>query len=91
MDYDACLIRQNGGDSHSRPIQKLTDEGYLARLYAITSRKDEISFRLENEVDPHSDSLEKNPVCLVRYRSKYTNHKTVDKGKASMRNSQTLR
>ena len=32
MDYDACLIRQNGGDSHSRPIQKLTDEGYLARL-----------------------------------------------------------
>ena len=63
----------------------------ILHAYAITSRKDDISFRLENEVDPDSDFLEKNPVCLVRYRSKYTNRKTVDKGKASMRNSQTLR
>ena len=91
MDYDACLICQNGADRHSHPIEKLTDQGYLALLYAIINRKDEISFRLQNEVDPHSDFLEKNPVCLVRYRSKYTNHKTVDQGKASMRNSQTLR
>ena len=65
----------------------------ILHAYAITSRKDEISFRLENEVDSHSDFLEKNPVCLVVvwYRSKYTNRKTVDKGKASMQNSQTLR
>ena len=58
-------------------------------IYAITNRKDEISFRLEKEVDPHSDFLEKSPVCLVWYRS--TNHKTVDQGKASLRNKKTLR
>ena len=68
-DYDACLICQNGADSHSRPIQKLTDQGYPAHLYAITNRKVEISFRLQNEVDHHSDFPEKNPVCLARYRS----------------------
>ena len=51
-------------------------------LHAYASRKDEISFRLENEVDPDSDFLEKNPVCLVRYRSKYTNRKNCWQGKS---------
>ena len=59
-------------------MQKLRDQGYPALLYAITNRKDDISFRLQNKVDPHSDFLEKNPVCLARYRSKYTNRKTAD-------------
>ncbi len=63
-------------------MQKLTDKGYRALLYAITNRKDEISFRLQNEVDSHSDFLEKNLVCLALYRSKYTNHKTVDQRKS---------
>ena len=43
-DYDACLICQKGAYSHSRLMQKLTDQGYPALLYAITNRKDEISF-----------------------------------------------
>ena len=81
-DYEACLICQNGADCHSRPIQKLTDQGYLALLYAITNRKDDISFRIQNDVDPHSDFLEKNPVGLARYRSKYTNRKTVEQRKS---------
>ena len=45
-DYDACLICQKGAYSHSRLMQKLTDQGYPALLYAITNRKDEISFRI---------------------------------------------
>ena len=55
----SCLICQNGADSHCRPMQKLTDQDYPELLYAITNRKDEISFRLQNKVDPHSDFLEK--------------------------------
>ena len=45
-DYDACLICQKGADIHSRSMPKLTDQGYPALLYAITNRKDEISFRI---------------------------------------------
>ena len=71
-------------------MQKLTDKGYRALLYAITNGKDEISFRLQNEVDSHSDFLEKNLVCLARYRSKYTNHKLLTREKASMRNRSLL-
>ena len=42
----ACLICQNGAYSHSRLTQKLTDQGCHAFLYAITNRKDDISFRI---------------------------------------------
>ena len=63
-------------------MQKLTDQGYRALLYAITNRKDEISLRLQNEVDSHSDFLEKTLVCLARYRSKYIKHKTFDQRKS---------
>ena len=45
-DYDACLICRKGAYSHSRLMQKLTDQGCPALLYAITNRKDEISFRI---------------------------------------------
>ena len=45
-DYDACLICHKGAYSHSRLMQKLTDQGYPALLYAITNRKDVISFRI---------------------------------------------
>ena len=70
-DYDACLICQKGAESNSRPMQKLQDKGYPALIFAITNRKDEISIRLQNEVDPHSDFLENNiMVCLARYHSK---------------------
>ena len=34
-DYDACLICQKGAYSHSRLMQKLTDQGYPALLYAM--------------------------------------------------------
>ena len=33
---------------------------------------------LQNKVDPHSDFLEKNPVCLARYRSMYPNQTRGD-------------
>ncbi len=36
----------------------------------------------QNRVDPHSDFLEKNPVCLARYRSKYTNRTAADQKKS---------
>ena len=45
---------------------------------------------LQNKVGPHSDLLEKNLVCLAQYRSKYTNRKTVDQRKTSLRNRKTL-
>ncbi len=45
-DYDACLICQKGTYSHSRLVQKLTNQSNPALLYAITNRKDEISFRI---------------------------------------------
>ena len=82
-NYDDCIICQKGADTHSGSMQKLTDHGYPALLYAVTNRKDEVSFRLQNEVEPQSDFLQKNPVCHARCRSKYTNRKTVDhrKGK----------
>ena len=82
-NYDGCIICQKGADTHSGSMQKLTDHGYPALLYAVTNRKDEVSFRLQNEVEPQSDFLQKNPVCHARCRSKYTNRKTVDhrKGK----------
>ena len=62
-------------------MQKLTDQGYPALLCAITNRNDKISSRLQYEVEPNSDFLEKNPVCHAQYRSKYTNRKTVDQRK----------
>ena len=39
----------------------------------ICYHKQKGRYLLQNKVDPHSDFLEKNPVCLARYRSKYTN------------------
>ena len=69
-------------------MSKLTNQGYSAFLYAITNRKDKISFRLQNEVDPHSDFPEKNPTCLARYRSKSTNRKIVDQRKGKFAKEQ---
>ena len=95
-DYDACLICQKGAESHSRPMQKLPDKGYPALIFAITNRKDEISFRLQNEVDPHSDFLENNMVCLARYHSKSQYAPStlttimLTREKASLRNKKTL-
>ena len=46
----------------------------------------------QNEVDPHSDVLEKNPACLAYGISPSTlTAKLLTREKASMRNSQTLR
>ena len=70
-------------------MQKLADQGYTVLICAITNSKDEISFRLQNEVDPHSEFLKKNPVCLAQYRSKYTNHKTVDQRKSKFTKKNT--
>ena len=56
--YDACRICHKGADSHSRPMQKLTDQGYPSLLRAITIIKDNVSLRLQNEVEPQSDFLE---------------------------------
>ena len=53
-----------------------TDRSRLSSTHAITNRNDEISFRIG--WTPHSDFLEKNPVCLARYRSKYTKRTTAD-------------
>ena len=85
-DCYACLMCQLGADSHSRLMQKLTDQGYPALLYAITNRR----YLLQNKVDPHSDILEKNLVWHARYRSKYTNYKTVDQRKSKFKNKKTL-
>ena len=39
--YDDCLICQNGADSHFRPMQKLTDQGYPALLYCYHKQKEQ--------------------------------------------------
>ena len=78
--YTACLICQKT-DSKAGPLQKVTDQGYPALLYAVINRKDDVSFRLENELQPQCDFLERNPVWHTRCRAKYTNRKTVDQGK----------
>ena len=49
--YTACLICQKT-DSKAGPLQKVTDQGYPALLYAVINRKDDVSFRLENELQP---------------------------------------
>jgi len=82
-DYASCLICQKErAVSQFGPLQNLTDKGYPALLYAVTNRKDEVSFRLENELEPRHDFLKKNPVCHSKCRSKYTNRKTVDQKKS---------
>jgi hypothetical protein len=81
-DYAVCLICQKGPDSQRGPLQKLTSQGYPAFLYAVNNRKDEVSFRLESDVDTQSDLLSKNPVYHARCRSNYTNRKTVDQKKS---------
>ena len=81
-DYDACLICQKGADSLSRLMQKLIDHKCTVLLCVITNRKDDISLTLQNEVEPHSEFLKKNPVSLAQYRSKYINHETVDQRKS---------
>ena len=76
-----CLLNIPEGSIQSFSSYAETDRSnvkvILHSYNAITNRKYETSFRLQNEVDPHSDFLEKNPVCLARYRFKYTNSKIV--------------
>ena len=79
-NYAVCLICQKT-DSNAGPLQKLTDQGYPALLYAVINRKDDVSFRLENELEPQCDFLERNPVWHARCRAKYSNRKTVDQRK----------
>lgn len=78
--YAACLICQRT-DSNAGPLQKLTDQGYPALLYAVSNRKDDVSFRLRNDLEPQCDFLKRNPVWHTRCRAKYTNRKTVDQKK----------
>ena len=80
-NYTACLICQKT-DSNAGPLQKLTVKGYPALLYAVANRNDDVSFRLENELDPQCAFLERNPVCHTKCRNKYTNRKTVDQRKS---------
>ena len=47
-DNDAFLIYQKGVDSHSCPMQTLTDQGYPLVPRAITIIKDNISLILQN-------------------------------------------
>ena len=68
-DYSACQLCQKGADSKSGPLHKVTAQGYHSLLYAVINRRDEISFRLESDVEPQSAFLEKNPVCHARCRS----------------------
>ena len=74
-NYSACLICQKT-DSNAGPLQKLTDQVYPALQYAVANRHDDVSFRLENELDPQCAFLERNPVCHAKCRNKYTNRKT---------------
>lgn len=79
-NYTACLICQKT-ESIAGPLQKLTDQGYPAFLYAVANGKDDVSFRLENELEPQSAFLEKNPMWHTKCRAKHTNWKTVDQRK----------
>ena len=90
-DYAVCLICQKGPDSQRGPLQKLTSQGYPAFLYAVNNRKDEVSFRLESDVDTQSDFLAKNPMYHARCRSNYTNRKTVDQKKACLQSKRARR
>ena len=64
-DYAPFLICQKRADSHSHPMQKLTDQGYPKLLRAIAIIKDNASLRLLNEVEPHSDFLEYHYVAPI--------------------------
>ena len=67
-NYAACLICQHT-DSNAGPLQKLTDQGYPALLYAVTNRKDDVSFRLVNKLEPQFEFLKRNPVWHTRCRA----------------------
>ena len=77
-DYDACLICQHGADRNSRPMQKLTSQGYPALIYAITNRKDGISFKLQNEVDPQAQTFWKRIRSVSHGIAPYTNRNNCD-------------
>ena len=89
MDYDACLICQNGADSHFRPTQKLTDQGYPALLYAITNRKDEISLRIS--LTPTQTFWKRIRSVLHGIAPSTLTAQLLTREKASIRNSKTLR
>ena len=79
-DYDACLICQKGAARQSFPSYAETDRSRLS-CTPICYHKQKGRSLLQNEVDSHSDFLEKNPVCHARYRSKYANRNTADQKK----------
>ena len=76
-NYAACVICQKI-DVSEGPLHNITNQGYPAILYATTNRKDEISFRLENDLESEQDFLKRNPVWHSRCHAKYTNRKSVD-------------
>ena len=76
-NYTACIMCQKT-DSDAGPLQKVTNQGYPSLLYAVTNRKDDISYRLDNELQPQCDFLGRNPLWHTQCRAKYTNRKTVD-------------
>lgn len=76
-NYTACIICQKT-DSDAGPLQKLTNHGYPSLLYAVTNRKDDVSYRLDNQLKAQCDFLGRNPLWHTQCRAKYTNRKTVD-------------
>ncbi len=65
-------------DSDTGPLQRLTNHGYPSLLYAVTNRKDDVSYRLDNQLKAQCDFLGRNPLWHTQCRAKYTNRKTVD-------------
>ncbi len=76
-NYTVCIICQKT-DSDAGPLQKLTNHGYPSLLYAVTNRKDDVSYRLDNQLKAQCDFLGRNPLWHTQCRAEYTNRKTVD-------------
>lgn len=76
-NYTACIICQIT-DSDAGPLQKVTNQGYPSLLYAVTNRKDDVSYRIDSELQPQCDFLGRNPLWHTKCCAKYTNCKTVN-------------
>ena len=74
-DTDWCLPNMPEGSIQPFSSYAETDRSRLS-CTPICYHKQKGRYLLQNKVD--SDFLENNLVCLAQYRSKYTNHKTVD-------------
>ena len=72
-----CIICQKT-NSDASPLQKRTNLGYPSLLYAVTNRRDDVSYRLDNELQTQCAFLGRNPLWHTKCRAKYINRKTVD-------------